>query len=219
MMKKFIFGLAVGVIVLCLIPILVMGSGIFNVGASNDPGYVETKISQWTVDNSVSRNAPDMTNPYSDDSEAISVGRDHYRETCVQCHGAPGIEPAEFAVGLNPPAPDLAEETSDLTDGELFWITKHGIRMTGMPAFGQTHDENEIWKIVAFVRELPNLSQEDLEALKSNSEGGHHHDHAQNEEENHQNHTMENPHGESVEPVIQDETSSATTEDRSDSSK
>jgi mono/diheme cytochrome c family protein len=71
-----------------------------------------------------------------------------------------------LAKGLNPSAPELqSSDTQAMSDGELFWTVKHGIRMTGMPAFAPTHTDAQIWKIVAFVRHLPNLTPEETAEL------------------------------------------------------
>ena len=87
---------------------------------------------------------------------------------CVTCHGAPGVDASEAGEGLNPPAPDLTTgKVQKRTDGELFWLVQGGIRMTGMPAFGPTHKDEEIWKIVAFLRRLPALSPEETRELKT----------------------------------------------------
>jgi mono/diheme cytochrome c family protein len=86
---------------------------------------------------------------------------------CVTCHGAPGVDASEAGEGLNPAAPDLSTgKVQKRSDGELFWLVQGGIRMTGMPAFGPTHNDEEIWKIVAFVRRLPALSPEEQQELK-----------------------------------------------------
>jgi mono/diheme cytochrome c family protein len=93
---------------------------------------------------------------------------------CVTCHGAPGVDPSEAGQGLNPPAPDLTlAKVQARSDGELFWIIQNGIRMTGMPAFGPTHKEQAIWRMVAFVRHLPELSKDEEKALS----GGHEEEH------------------------------------------
>ena len=87
---------------------------------------------------------------------------------CVTCHGAPGVDASEAGEGLNPPAPDLTTgKVQKRTDGELFWLVQSGIRMTGMPAFGPTHKDEEIWKIVAFLRRLPALSPDEARELKT----------------------------------------------------
>ncbi|HEX5103630.1 MAG TPA: cytochrome c, partial [Pirellulaceae bacterium] len=102
-------------------------------------------------------------------------GMAHYRAMCLQCHGAPDVKSHAFAKGLNPPPPALAHVAREWSDGELFWITKHGIRMTGMPAFGHNHSDEELWKIVAFLRQLDDLSEEQVAMLREGEEAGHDH--------------------------------------------
>ena len=112
------------------------------------------------------RRAPQQPNPRANDPAAVAAGLQMYAHSCVICHGAPGAEGADFSKGLNPFPPSLAD-ASDLSDGELFWIVKHGIRMTGMPAFGLTHNDDQIWNVVAFIRHLPNLTPQERELLQS----------------------------------------------------
>ncbi|MDX1650197.1 MAG: cytochrome c, partial [Myxococcota bacterium] len=77
-----------------------------------------------------------------------------------------------------PEPPELAEEAAEWGDTELFWITKHGVRMTGMPAFGPTHADRELWDVVALVRRLPELSAGEYAALVEEAgEDGHAHEH------------------------------------------
>jgi mono/diheme cytochrome c family protein len=96
----------------------------------------------------------------ADLAELAAKGADDFNEMCVQCHGAPGEERGEVGKGLNPHPPDLAVAAKGWTAAELFWIVKNGIRMTGMPAFGPTHDDDRIWAMAAFVRQLPDMSAE-----------------------------------------------------------
>jgi mono/diheme cytochrome c family protein len=166
-MKKFLWGMAVAIVIMLLIPALIFGTGMFNIAATQEPGYLETFASQWALMASVSQRAPETENPYTGDRSALDEGLEHYRQMCLQCHGAPGLEKFDFAKGLNPPAPAMEEILDDFTDGEMFWVTKHGIRLSGMPAFGFTHNEEQIWKIVAFARHLPNMTEEEREKLAS----------------------------------------------------
>ena len=76
---------------------------------------------------------------------------------CAQCHGAPGRAPDAVAKGLNPEPPDFAQNADQWSPAELFWITRNGIKMTGMPAWGATHADEELWAVVAFLMELPRL--------------------------------------------------------------
>jgi hypothetical protein len=78
--------------------------------------------------------------------------------------------------GLNPPAPDLAEEAAEMSAAELFWVTKHGIRMTGMPAWGASHDDDALWPVVAFTKErLPELDAAAYRRFLADAGGAGHH--------------------------------------------
>ena len=165
---KFLFGVLVGLVVLGVAAAVFAGAGLFNAAASVPPTAIETKVARFALDASVGRRAPKVSNPVKPDPEIRHEGFAHYKAMCLVCHGAPGIESSEIADGLNPPAPDLTlGRVQKRTDGEIFWIVQNGIRMTGMPAFGTTHKDEEIWKIVAFVRRLPSLSPEEEKELKA----------------------------------------------------
>lgn len=166
-----------GILFALLVPVLLLATGVINVGADVNPGLIEKTLAPWALDRSVEKRAPDAKNPYTGNPAAIATGLNHYRENCVMCHGAPGLPESEVSRGLNPRAPSLAKQ-SDTSDGELFWTVKHGLRMTPMPAFGPTHTDEEIWKIVAFIRHLPELSQPERDSLReATDEGEHHHEH------------------------------------------
>lgn len=169
-MKKlvlFIVGVLVGIALCIVVPLCVLASGAPDMGATTKPGLVERTLAPWAVDASRGARAPHESDPYTN-AAAISTGLDHYRENCVMCHGAPNVEAGELAKGLNPAAPELqSHDTQGMSDGELFWTIKHGVRMTGMPAFEPTHTDEQIWKIVAFVRHLPKLSPDEAAALRA----------------------------------------------------
>jgi len=103
-----------------------------------------------------------------DDSSRISRGAGQYAEMCSGCHLAPGMKRTEISRGLYPRAPELRRKT-DLTPAEQFWIVKHGVKMTGMPAWGVTHDDELLWDVVAFVRKLPELTPDQYESLVKNA--------------------------------------------------
>jgi mono/diheme cytochrome c family protein len=102
------------------------------------------------------------------DPNRISKGAGEYAEMCSGCHLAPGMERTEISRGLYPRAPELRRKT-DLTPAEQFWIVKHGVKMTGMPAWGVTHNDELLWDVVAFVRKLPELTPEQYETLVKNA--------------------------------------------------
>jgi mono/diheme cytochrome c family protein len=111
--------------------------------------------------------ADDVSEPPAFDSTMVSHGFDHFRSMCVVCHGAPGVERGELGKGITPTPPELSEEAAEFTTRELFWITKHGIKMAGMPAFGTTHSDEEIWGLVAFLEELGGMSGEEYQRWES----------------------------------------------------
>jgi mono/diheme cytochrome c family protein len=120
---------------------------------------------------SIRRHAGRAANPFAGDRAAAAEGLVEFRESCLSCHGAEKVPPAEFAAGLNPGAPSLdSKEIQSMRDGELFWVVSHGIRATGMPAFDGSKDEKEIWKIVTFVRRLPGLTAEETKRLRASSD-------------------------------------------------
>jgi mono/diheme cytochrome c family protein len=164
-----------GILATVLVPALVLDSGVVNMGADAKPGLIERTLAPWARDRSVDKRATTEKDLYDGNPAAIAVGFDHYRENCVMCHGAPGVAGAELSKGLNPPAPPLGKGENGTPDGELFWVIKHGIRMTAMPAFGPTHTDEEIWKIVAFIRHLPDLTKEEQDSLQAATGGEAHH--------------------------------------------
>lgn len=88
-----------------------------------------------------------------------------FDDMCVQCHGAPGKDPSIVGKGLNPPPPWLPGTVQRWTRAELFWIVKNGVKMTGMPAFGPTHSDEDLWLLVAFLQRLPNIKPEEFREL------------------------------------------------------
>ncbi|MDX8477238.1 cytochrome c [Mesorhizobium sp. VK24D] len=149
--------------------------GFYNVAASEQ----DANVIRWSLEtirtNSIERHAGHNVSLARslDDPEMIHTGGHHYKEEgCVACHGGPGISPAEFAKNMRPKPPDLTRATATLDDAELYWIVQNGIKMTGMPAFGPTHNQEELWAMVAFVRRLPKMSLSEYEKITEASEGG-----------------------------------------------
>ncbi len=172
---KVIVGILVGWVLLAALIGIVVWSGSYDVGATNPPGRLEKKFAALALDRAIQKRAPARSNPFAK-PEDVRAGLAHYKENCLDCHGAPGVEESEFGQGLNPPAPDLTlPSVQRMRDGELYWVVSNGIRMTGMPAFSPTHKEDEIWKIVAFVRHLPEITKEEQQTLKAGQEGEEHH--------------------------------------------
>ena len=152
-------------------------SGLLDVSATaNEPAVVRWLL-QTTRESSVRRRAAQIAAPERSDETQIVAGARAFGEMCAGCHGAPGREPMLGAQDMNPPPPDLSETANARTPAELFWAIKNGIRMTGMPAWGITHSDTQIWELVALIRSLPGLSADEFVRLASRGDDGHGHEH------------------------------------------
>jgi len=174
---RFLFGVFFGILLVAVGAGAYVWTGSFNTAATLPPSRTEKELATFALNKSVARRAPNRKNPLPANPDTFRGGLAHFRENCVVCHGAPGVDPGEIGQGLNPGAPDLTRaRTQARSDGQLFWIVDEGIRMSGMPAFGPTHKENEIWQIVAFLRHLPEITDEEKAQLKreGGEEEGHH---------------------------------------------
>lgn len=138
--------------------------GFWSVAAtSQNPGFVDVAI-QKVREASIKQHATDRppAGLSMNDANIVQDGaRAFATRGCVLCHGAPGQPWAKFSEGLNPGPPDLKDAAPNLEPREIFWIVKNGIAMTGMPSFGAIEvPDKEIWSIAAFVKQLPNVTDE-----------------------------------------------------------
>jgi mono/diheme cytochrome c family protein len=152
-------------VVLALVGIAFIYSGVYDVAASTPDNGLIKALLETTSDRSIHRRAEGITPPKLDDPQMIHTGLVHYHEMCATCHGAPGVKISEIGQGLNPVPPELAARKRADEAGETFWIVKNGIKMTGMPSFGVTHSDEEIWAIVAFLQRMPKLSPQEYQAM------------------------------------------------------
>jgi len=168
------------VIIVVLILLAIAGtvafifSGAYDVAATTPHSALVKWALSTTSDHSVDSRAVSVEVPQDYDAPSrVAAGAIHYAETCQGCHGGPGAEAAELAKGLNPPAPDLVESGREMSAQQVYWVIKHGIKMTGMPGFGPTHDEQELWAMTAFVKALPDMSPARYAELTKKAEEEH----------------------------------------------
>lgn len=172
---RFLAGAVTTILVGLAVAAFILGTGRFDVAATTSPDVID-RLAPRVLEKAVERGARDVGNPIARDPGAVARGLTHYRESCLPCHGAPGIDAAEFQEGMNPTPPEIdAPVLQQSSDAELFWVVKNGIRMTGMPAFGVNHSDDEIRDIVAFVRHAPGLTDEERRALAAPPVGEEHH--------------------------------------------
>ncbi len=140
-------------------------SGSYYVGADRPHWALTAWLLDQALERSIDAHAEGIAVPPGlDDQAKVVEGAGHFTEHCVVCHGAPGVLPGEIARGLYPQPPNLKTVAASEAPGELFWIVKHGIRMSGMPAWSEQRDD-ELWAIVAFLEKLPGMSVPDYRGL------------------------------------------------------
>jgi mono/diheme cytochrome c family protein len=177
-MKHLATGAAIGVVATLLLALIigiwVAYSGAYNVAATEDHRSAVRWVLDTTMQNSVAGRASDIDVP-SLSEEMIAAGARRYQSMCQHCHGGVGVEEGEWAQGMLPQPPHLPEVASQWKPNEVFWLAKHGVRMSGMPAFGPTHSDDELWEITAFVMRLPGMTPEQYAGFNTGSSTGHGH--------------------------------------------
>ncbi len=132
-----------------------------SISAAEEPGkletYAATKAKRWLVARGARQAA--IHEPAMNAAD-VAAGEMVFRGECEMCHSADGRTPADLGRALYPPAPGLASPAvQDYSDPQLFWIIRVGIRLSGMPGFGKTHSDKEIWSLVQYIRSLPQAPQ------------------------------------------------------------
>src|SRR3954454_18994001 len=163
---RFASGFLAAIALLILAALAVSYSGVVNVAATESDNSVSAWFLSNTMERSVRQQASGIAAPRQASEEEVREGFRFYTEACVYCHGAPGKDPTDIGKGLNPEPPYLPDVVARWSAAELFWIAKNGIRMTGMPAFGPSHKDEEIWNVVAFVQRLPNITEQDYAKME-----------------------------------------------------
>ena len=150
--------------VLALGGVAFVGSGVYNIGADDHHTKIVLAIIEQLRDRSIAARANSIEAHYIEDPQRIAIGARRYAALCVGCHLAPGITKSDIRQGLYPHPPNLAQEELQPAQ-RAFWIVKHGIKMSAMPAWGRTLDDETIWNVIAFVRKMPDMTQETYQQL------------------------------------------------------
>jgi len=163
---------------LILVPAGIHYRGAFNVAADDEHWGITRRILESVRERSIAARAVDIPVPDLGDEGMIASGAMHYDAMCGGCHLTPGMRRSDLRDGLNPLPPDLTREARERGPAARFWIIKHGLKMTGMPAWGRTHDDATLWSIVAFLERLPKLDATAYRALLAagRAHGDHGHD-------------------------------------------
>jgi plastocyanin len=166
MLRRLILILVIGFVVVALGAVAYIKTA--GLAADRKPNGVESFVARHLVQLAIPSDLASATSPVASDPEAWRAGADHFKGHCAVCHGADGRGRTPLGPKMYPPVPDLASaEIQQFSDGALFAIVRHGVSWTGMPAFRSTHNDEDIWRMVAYIRQLPKLTTADVERLNT----------------------------------------------------
>jgi thiosulfate dehydrogenase len=160
MWKGMVLGVALTLAVALIGAFFLVRSGLIPANADAKPGRLETWIAGTSLDATLDREAPKGANPVALTEQNLLDGVGLFAQNCVVCHGSAkgAASPSPIAKGLYPTAPQLATDgVEDDPEGESFWKIKHGIRLTGMPAFGYSLSDRQIWTLALFLKHMDKL--------------------------------------------------------------
>lgn len=184
-MKRTLKTLTAAGVVAAIVGVGVVYFGVINVGADDphsEPVYSLLSIAR---DRSIAVRSRDIKVPDLSEAALIREGAGNYNSMCIGCHLAPGVAGTELSNSLYPAPPNLSKLGVDGNPAAAFWIIKHGIKSTGMPAWGKSMADPYIWGMVAFLKQLPTLNAEQYTALAVSS-GGHQHGGGESKMHNHE---------------------------------
>ena len=148
--------------------LLFLKTGANGFSARADPSYFETVAAEQARGMAMPTSARTQTNPVPNSKEVLGEAMAHWANHCAVCHGNDGSGQVEMGKQMYPHAPDMRKDrTQKLSDGELFHIIENGIRLSGMPAWGGSEvGKKDSWKLVHFIRHLPELSAAELAEME-----------------------------------------------------
>jgi mono/diheme cytochrome c family protein len=143
---------------------LFVASGAYDIGADDHHLKIVLTLLEQLRERSINSHSRGIVVPAAlDDPQRVDAGARHYAALCVSCHSAPGAGKSEIRTGMYPHPPSLAQE-APREAASTFWIIKHGIKMSAMPAWGKSLNDAALWDLVAFLEKLPNMSADDYRA-------------------------------------------------------
>lgn len=140
--------------------------------ARKQPSAAETRVARALRHMAIPKADRDEENPWKDSAttEVMKGAQEHFADHCAQCHGNDGSGNTDMGKGLYPKAPDMRlPATQNLSDGELYYIIRNGVPLTGMPGWGDPHfdQDDDSWQLVLFIRHLPHLTPDELKDMES----------------------------------------------------
>src|SRR5581483_1073787 len=168
-MRGFVLGVIVTVVALMMIVVAVAQLGLYPIGADNPPSSLEHALAGRAMDVYADKHKPAGDNPIAPTAEHLTQGALQYEEHCALCHGGAKAKVSAMQNQFSPPAPQLINRIPHDPPSWIFCVTKHGVRMTGMPAWTGILSDDDIWKIVAFIKNSGKLPPETQAAWQAAS--------------------------------------------------
>lgn len=173
-MRVFLIGIVVGILAVAAGVYSVSYFGWFPIGADNPPGRLERMLASRAMNVYADKHKPEGENPVAPTPANLTDGAKEYEEHCALCHGGAKAKISVMEKKFSPPAPQLINRIPHDPDAWLFWVTKHGVRMTGMPSWDGVMSDDDMWKTIAFIKHSGKLPAEVESAWKSAATSGQH---------------------------------------------
>ncbi len=166
-MRKVFLGFVIAVVVVLGDGFLCVRFGLMDPRADIPVNSLERRIAMPSLDAAVDRRAPEVQNPVQPTDANLIAGMKVYQTNCASCHGDIHHPHGMLADALYPRAPQFVEDTADMPENQNFYIIQHGIRLSGMPAWKQVLNEQEMWQVTAFLSHMDKLSPQVSDAWKA----------------------------------------------------
>jgi mono/diheme cytochrome c family protein len=156
--KKFTLGFITALLVPAALLYFLLEQGYVDLRADVTPSQIETRTAMGAVDAFAERHGPEGGNPVPANEANLMAGLTLYQDNCSMCHGDPGKREGALNAPSYPPVPKFVEDLpTDMSEAQDFYIIKHGIRFSGMQAWGSKLNDDEIWKLSAFLKHMDSL--------------------------------------------------------------
>ncbi len=162
-LRPFLFGVLATLVLLAAGAAAFVWSGRYDIGADAPHTRPVFALMQALRERSIRAHAAGLTVPDLTDPQLVLKGAGQYAAMCTQCHLSPAMAESEIRPGLYPQPPNLSRERVD--PKRAFWVIKHGIKMSAMPAWGASHDDATIWSMVAFLQKVPGMSAQEYKDI------------------------------------------------------
>jgi len=171
-MKAFFSGIVVAIVIIFAGGYVAASRGYVNFEADQQPSALERHFATDAVDAATERRAPERKNPMPASEENLVAGAQLYLNHCAGCHGVPANAESQFGRSFYPPVPAFFKDSPDMPENQNFYIIQHGVRWTGMPTWGKTLTEPQIWQVVTFLSNIEKLPPAASKVFEAPTPGG-----------------------------------------------